>query len=82
MLNGLGTIRKKCWRIRYTEHNPTGHTAKNMEYTSPDQSLENGERSLEMDYYMRAEAGDGDIDWDKDPFDDDGDDDEFDEDDW
>ncbi len=47
-----------------------------------DGTLDVGERSLEMDYMMRAEAGDGDVDWDKDPFDDDGDD-EFDEgDDW
>ena len=48
-----------------------------------DGSLDIGERSLEMDYMMRAEAGDGDVDWDKDPLEDDGDDDEFDDgDDW
>lgn len=47
-----------------------------------DGTLDMGERSLEMDYMMRAEAGDGDVDWDKDTFDDDGDDEFDEEDDW
>lgn len=47
-----------------------------------DGELDNAERALEYEFLSRAEAGDGDVDWDKDPFDDDGDD-EFDEgDDW
>ncbi len=46
-----------------------------------DGSLDIAERALEMEFLDRAEAGDGDIDWDKDPYEDDFDDDEFDEDD-
>ena len=41
-----------------------------------DGSPDIGERSLEMDYMMRAEAGDGDVDWDRDPYDDDEDEDD------
>ena len=49
-----------------------------------DGELNIAERALEYEFLTRAEAGDGDIDWDKDLFeDDDSDIDEFDdEDDW
>ena len=50
-----------------------------------DGSLDIGERALQAEFLTRAEAGDGDVDWDKDPFedDDDFDSDDFDEDnDW
>ena len=49
-----------------------------------DGSLDIGERALQAEFLTRAEAGDGDIDWDKDPFedDDDFDSDDFDGDDW
>lgn len=40
-----------------------------------DGELDMGERALEYEFLTRAEAGDGDVDWDKDPFEDD---DEFD----
>ena len=47
-----------------------------------DGSLDMGERALEYEFLDRAEKGEGDVDWDKDPYEDDfGDDDEFDEDD-
>ena len=42
--------------------------------------LDIGERALEMEFLDRAVAGDGDVDWDKDPYEDD-DEDEFDDDD-
>ena len=41
--------------------------------------LDIGERALEMEFLDRAAAGDGDVDWDKDPYEDD-DEDEFDDD--
>ena len=49
-----------------------------------DGSLDIGERALQAEFLTRAEAGDGDIDWDKDPFedDDDFDSDDFDGEDW
>ena len=49
-----------------------------------DGSLDIGERALQTEFLTRAEAGDGDVDWDKDPFedDDDFDSDDFDGADW
>ena len=50
-----------------------------------DGELDLGERALQMEFLERTAAGDGDIDWDKEPFedDDDFDSDDFDEgDDW
>ena len=50
-----------------------------------DGELNIAERALEYEFLDRAEAGDGDVDWDKDPFedDDDFDSDDFDgDDDW
>ena len=44
-----------------------------------DGDLDISERALEMEFLDRAAAGDGDVDWNRDPYDDDGDD-EFDED--
>ena len=38
-----------------------------------DGELNNAERALEYEFLARAEAGDGDVDWDKDPFEDDDD---------
>ena len=46
-----------------------------------DGSLDIAERALQMEFLDRAAAGDGDVDWDKDPYEDDFDDDGFDEDD-
>ena len=46
-----------------------------------DGELDLGERALQMEFLDRAAAGDGDIDWDKDFYEDDFDDDGFDEDD-
>ena len=46
-----------------------------------DGELDLGERALQMEFLDRAAAGDGDIDWDKDSYEDDFDDDGFDEDD-
>ena len=46
-----------------------------------DGELDLGERALQMEFLDRAAVGDGDIDWDKDPYEDDFDDDGFDEDD-
>ena len=48
-----------------------------------DGELDLGERALQMEFLDRAAAGDGDVDWDKDPYEDDFDDDGFDDDgDW
>ena len=33
-----------------------------------DGELNNAERALEYEFLDRAEAGDGDVDWDKDPY--------------
>lgn len=38
-----------------------------------DGSLDIGERALEAEYMLREELGDGDVDWESDPLDDDGD---------
>ena len=46
-----------------------------------DGELDLGERALQMEFLDRAAAGDGDIDWDKDPYEDNFDDDGLDEDD-
>ena len=46
-----------------------------------DGELNIAERALEMEFLDRAAAGDGDVDWEKDPYDD-GDDDFDDGDDW
>lgn len=46
-----------------------------------DGELDLGERALQMEFLDRAAAGDGDVDWDKDPYEDDFVDDGFDEDD-
>ena len=37
-----------------------------------DGELNNAERALEYEFLTRAEVGDGDVDWDKDPFESDG----------
>ena len=38
-----------------------------------DGAIDIGERALEADYLLRMEVGDGDVDWENDPLEDDGD---------
>ena len=44
-----------------------------------DGELDLGERALQMEFLDRAAASDGDVDWDRDPYEDDDEDDDFDD---
>ena len=44
-----------------------------------DGELDLGERALQMEFLDRAVAGDSDVDWDRDPYEDDDEDDDFDD---